>query len=579
MTVFAPGQPRSLHPADKVARHRELGWWTDETVDGLLRGHLAERGDVLAVLDPPDKQALCGLEPLRLTWSRLDSAVDRVAAALLRAGVRVGDVVGLQLPNTVELVVSYLAVIRIGAIVSPLAVQFRDHEIGTAARVAGFDAFISTARIGDRAAVADAAAVLAELGRVRAVLGFGSGLPEGVSSLELGEASEADRVLVAEHLTGYRADPGHCITICWTSGTESIPKAVPRAHYEWMAIARVTQEAPGLTEDDVILNPFPLVNMASIGGTLLPWLRSGARLVLHQPFTLPTYLEQIARERVTYTLAPPAVLTMLLQNEAILERADLSSVRTIASGSAPLAPSMVRGWQERHGIGIINMFGSNEGVCLLSAPTDVPDPEQRARFFPRYGTPGVQWSCRAMDPVSLRLVDLETGEEITGPGRPGELRIGGPTVFSGYLAGTTDADPFDERGDLCTGDVFEITGENDEFLLYVDRAKDLIIRGGMNIAPVEIENLIIRHPAVAEVAVIGYPDEVLGEKSCAVVVPAPGAEVTGEEIVAHLREQKIASYKLPEKVVFADALPRNPVGKALKRVLRDRLRDGALKES
>ncbi|WP_344242270.1 class I adenylate-forming enzyme family protein [Actinocorallia libanotica] len=575
---MSSGRPRRLHPEDKVARYRELGWWTDETVDGLLRAQVEGRAGAVAVSDAPNKADLCGGEPVELTWSELDAVVDRIAASLLAAGVRAGDVVGVQLPNVVELVASFFAVIRIGAIVSPLAAQFRGYEIGTAAKIAGFDAFIGTARIGGRVSLGEAIPALEGTRAAERVLGFGADLPEGVRPLEVGPANENERRTVGEHLSDRTIDdPSNCITVCWTSGTESLPKAVPRAHYEWMAIARVAQEAPALTSEDVVLNPFPMVNMASIGGMMLPWLRSGARLVLHHPFTLPVFLRQVAEERVTYTLAPPAVLTMLLQNSAFLEQADVSSLRAIASGSAPLSPPMVEGWQEGYGISVINFFGSNEGICLLSSPSDVPDPGQRARYFPRYGAPGVQWSCRAMEAVSLRLVDLDTGEEITEPGRPGELRVGGPTIFSGYLEGSTGTVPFDERGDLCTGDVFEIAGDRGEFLLYVDRAKDLIIRGGMNIAPVELENLIIRHPSVAEVAVIGYPDDVLGEKTCAVIVPLAGSTVTHEEIIEYLRSQQIASYKLPEKTVVVDALPRNPVGKTLKRVLRDDLRIGRLK--
>ncbi|GAA3415703.1 fatty acid--CoA ligase family protein [Streptosporangium vulgare] len=160
--------------------------------------------------------------------------------------------------------------------------------------------------------------------------------------------------------------------------------------------------------------------------------------------------------------------------------------------------------------------------------------------------------------MSVRLVDPDTGEEVVEPGRPGELRIKGPMVFPGYLRGDRVADPFDELGYLRTGDVFEIAGERGEFLRYVDRAKDLIIRGGMNIAPAELEGLIAAHPAVQDVAVVGYPDDVLGERVCAVVVPREGSALTLGELVGHLRADRIASYKLPERLELRDTLPRNP---------------------
>ncbi|HZE30857.1 MAG TPA: class I adenylate-forming enzyme family protein [Actinoallomurus sp.] len=567
MAVFA-AQTHTLHPAEKVARYRDLGYWTDETIDQIFRDQVARRPGELAVVDSRGKTALCGLAPHRLTWAALDALVDRLAASLLRTGIRPGDVVGVQLPNVAELVATYLAVIRIGGIVSPLPVQYREYEVGMLARLAGFDAFVTTSRIGDRQSAMISAEVLADI----PVLAFGAGAPAGVVHLDGAPAAPADRALVAER--PHRADPNECVTICWISGAESAPNAVPRCHYDWLAISSAPQDGPELTADDVILNPVPLVNMASIAGTMLPWLRVGATYVLHHPFTLPTFVRQIADEQVTYTLAPPPVLTLLLHNEELLRYIDLRSLRAIASGSAPLAPSMVRGWQERLGITVINMFGSDEGVCLMSAPADFPDPEVRARFFPRYGHEGATWSTRVG--VSLRLVDLETGEEITEPGRPGELRVDGPTVFAGYLPGTTDAVPFDDQGYLRTGDVFEIAGDRRQYLRYVDRCEDLIIRDGMNIAPVEIECLLARHPSVAEVAVVGYPDPMLGEKGCAFVVARPGMAIDGEDLLDHLRRLRMAPYKLPERFVFVDRLPRNPVGKITKRTLRERLHAGGL---
>jgi acyl-CoA synthetase (AMP-forming)/AMP-acid ligase II len=231
---------------------------------------------------------------------------------------------------------------------------------------------------------------------------------------------------------------------------------------------------------------------------------------------------------------------------------------------------MVRGWSEKHGIAIINYFGSNEGIALMTDVKLMTDPSQRAAFFPRYGC-GVEWTFPAASCTSIKLIDPETGEEVTEPGVPGELRISGPSVFAGYLDAANVANPFDEDGYLRTGDVFVIDGQNGEYLRYVDRAKDLVIRGGMNIAPAELETLIAAHPAVADVAVVGYPDAILGEKVCAFVVLRPGADLDLAGLVAYLTGQHIASYKLPERLEILDALPRNPVGKVLKRELRNRV--------
>jgi acyl-CoA synthetase (AMP-forming)/AMP-acid ligase II len=259
---------------------------------------------------------------------------------------------------------------------------------------------------------------------------------------------------------------------------------------------------------------------------------------------------------------------MLLLKPEMLERYDISSLTRVGSGSAPLPPWMVKGWQERHGIAIINFFGSNEGIALLSDPVNIPDPEERARFFPRPGVSGGTWPG-TLAATRVKLVDPASGEEITEPGRPGELRLSGPTVFAGYLAGTAAADPFDAEGYLVTGDVFEIAGPEGRYLRFVDRTKDLIIRGGVNISAAELEGLLAGHPAVMEVAIVGYPDEVLGEKVCAIVAPRDDLDLGA--LVGFLREKGIASYKLPERLEIVEGLPRNAVGKILKRELRDRL--------
>lgn len=378
-------------------------------------------------------------------------------------------------------------------------------------------------------------------------------------------------------------DPNDCTTICWTSGTEGQPKGVMRAHYDWLNFSWAVVDAlnghgSGSEEDsadigeldhnDVLLNPFPLINMAGINGMLLPWLRTGCVLVQHHPFDPPTFFAQVAQERVTCTILPPALLWMLLNNEQLLSQVDLSSLTRLGSGSAPLQPAMVRGWQEKMGLRVINFFGSNEGVALLSSGEDFPDPDDRANFFPRYGAEGADWSSRVSKWVRVKLIDTETGEVITESGRPGELYIDGPQLFAKYVNGEQLANPFDSEGYLKTGDMFEIAGDKQQFLRYVDRAKDLIIRGGMNIAPVALEQLITEHPAVLEVAVVGDPDEKLGERVAAVVVLRPEAELTLDELVDFLRERKIASFKLPERLQIIDALPRNPVGKILKRELR-----------
>ncbi|GAA1748043.1 class I adenylate-forming enzyme family protein [Aeromicrobium alkaliterrae] len=564
---------RGLHAAEKVADYQARGWWSEETVDELFDRQVAERPDELAVVDPANRAALLGSAPRRLTWRELEAEVVSLAARLDALGLQRGDVLGVQLPNAIELVEVYLAAWSLGIVVSPLPMQYREHEILGMANQAEFAAYVTSARFGGRSPVADVLAARERVASLRAVVVYGDAaehvdVPDGADVWVPSVASDAEREAVDARRASDPNDANDCLTVCWTSGTESEPKGVPRAHLEWLAISWATVDAPRMVAEDVLLNPFPMVNMAGINGMFLPWLRTGCVLVQHHPFDLPTFLQQIAVERVTYTVAPPALLWMLLHNEELLAKADLSSLTRLGSGSVPLQPAMVRGWQQKFGIGVINFFGSNEGIGLLSSVEDFPDPDDRAQYFPRYGAPGVTWSSRVAEQVLVRLVDPTTDEEITEPGVPGELRLGGSTVFSGYLNPETRANPFDEHGHLRTGDIFEIAGDRHQFLRYLDRAKDLVIRGGMNIAPAELEGLIGDHPDVVDVAVIGDPDEVLGERVAAVVTLRAGATMELADLVAYLTSRKIASYKLPERLAVMDELPRNPVGKILKRELR-----------
>ena len=563
------GRARRLFPAEQVADFYARGWWNQDTWDSLLRGHAAATPDAEALCDAPNRASFASGVPQRLTWREVDAAVDRLAGALLAAGIEAGDVVGIQLPNVVELAIAYLAAARIGAIASPFPVQYREHELEALGRLAGLRVFVTMDHVRGRAN-AKAIAWLRDRGAVptlAAVLAYGTDLPAGVVALDAAEPDDPDRL--GAYLAGRTIDPADCVSLCWTSGTESVPKGVPRTHGDWIAVSMTTVQAPGLSADDVLLNPFPMVAAGGFGGMFLPWLVTGARLVQHQPFDLEVFLGQVQDERVTYSVSPPAVLTRLLLEPGLMARFDLSSLRCVGSGSTPLTPFLIGGWEAR-GVSVNNFFGSNEGISLTGYPDNIPDPADRGRYFPRPGA-GLPTRIRTDQWTRARLVDLETGAEISEPGRSGELRLQGPTVFAGYWGHRDGAGtPFDADGWYATGDIFQYAGDRGEYLLYIDRAKDLISRGGMKISAAEVEGLLQSGPGVAEVAAIGVPDSILGERLCAVVVPRAGEEVTLAGLVAHLRARQVASFKLPERLVIVDELPRNPSGKVLKRELRAR---------
>jgi acyl-CoA synthetase (AMP-forming)/AMP-acid ligase II len=363
-----------------------------------------------------------------------------------------------------------------------------------------------------------------------------------------------------------------------------VPKGVPRSHNHWISIGHGTHDAIAMQPGDVLLNPFPLINMASIGGLFMSWLQSPGTLILHHPLDLEVFLGQIASEGVHHTVAPPALLNMILKNEQLRASVRFGSLRTISSGSAPLSPWMVRGYSEEFGIDIVNLFGSNEGMALISGPGDVEDPERRASLFPRFGRPEFSWKNRVSTHIETRLQDPETGAEIREPGRAGEMLIRGATVFNGYYeAGSQSRDAFTPEGFFRSGDLFEIAGAEaggeSRFYRFVGRCKQLIIRGGMNISPEELEGVLSGHPKLAEVAVVGYPDETMGERVCAVVVPRPDASVVLAEIVDFLKDRGVAVYKFPERLRVVTQLPRNPMNKLVRNELRELAASGDRKET
>lgn len=553
-----------ITPQARLEAYKSKGWWGEQTIDDLLRAAVAQSGDQWALVDPLNREALLGDEPKRLTFAQVDRSVDAMARAFLAAGVGRDDIVLTQLPNVVEGVLALLACSRIGAILSPVAMAFRKHELTSVIKQLN-PSLVLTVREFHGCDHALQMKELRDLGVYDGpVICLGRGDP--FSSLE--EAQSA-----AGHVTlsDPRLHSGEVATICWTSGTEADPKGVPRHHAHWVFNGECMVEAAMLEEGDRILNPFPLINIAAFGGMVIPWLLCRGCLVQHHPFDLAVFLQQFEAEQVNYTVAPPAILTMLLKKREMLEGIDFSKVKCIASGSAPLPPFMVKAWQEQYGVAIMNVFGSNEGCSLISTPVVVDDPEMRAALFPRFGASGLDWAMSFPARMKTRLVDLDTEDEIVAPGQSGELRIDGAMVFDGYWNNPDlTAQAFDNQGFFKTGDLFEIAEEDDgRFYRFVGRCKEIIIRGGVNISPAELDSLIESHPAVREAACAAYPDERLGERVCAVVVTQPGEDIDLEALVEYLKSKDISVYKLPEKLIVVPGLPRNPLGKVLRRDLSE----------
>jgi acyl-CoA synthetase (AMP-forming)/AMP-acid ligase II len=584
-----------LASPERIAEYTARGWWGTRTLHAGF-AEVAQRHPAReAVVDAPNRVQLTDGQSRRLRYAQLAAEVDRLAVRLWRLGLQRDDIVVVQLVNSVEQYAVYLACLRLGLIISPVPVQYREHELDQILAQTQARAVITAARVLRHAAAAMWLGLARRHAGLAHVLAYGHELPPGVLSLEdlRDQGSEAQPVergadlaalpasgdpagftsdLAAIQVVADRISANDIATVCWTSGTEAAPKGVPRSHNEWWIVAPSVIEAAGLQPGMRLLNPFPLVNMAGISACFATWIRLEATVVQHHPFDLEVFLAQLRTERIDYTVCPPAILTQLQQQPERLTGIDFQRLSRIGSGSAPLSEWVVQGWSDR-GVDVINYFGSNEGAALTGSPLDIPQPAARARFFARSGTPEGFSKISTAQKIRTRLVDPDTGAEVTCAGLPGELRVTGPTIFSGYFRNPeATARAFDEQGYYRSGDLFEIAGEQGQYLKFVGRCKDIVVRGGMKISEVELETLLLACPGVRDAAVVGAPDAVLGERVCACVVPAPGVELTLEPLVRWLREQRhVAAYKLPERLLLLDALPRNPVGKVLKRELRARL--------
>lgn len=544
-----------LASQESIEKYTRLGVWSEKTLIDYFREHVEKTPDRVCVVDPPNKQELVGLEPQRLTYGELNTAVDATAEALAKLGIGKDDVVMVQIPNCWELAMIYLAVARAGGITSPAPVLWREAELGYIAGLTEAKLFITVESFNGFNHL--------EMGRR---LQAENAAMEKVLTLE--QLREMSRGPVTGALDDVTVDANDIFTICWTSGTEANSKGCPLSHNNWIGMA-VVQGAAGMRPGDVMITAGPLVNMASVGTVYVPWLVLGGTMVLHHPFNPQVFMQQIIQERPNYTLLVPAVTNMIVKHPDV-DKFDLSCFRSITIGSAPPSLYTMEEFKKRWNVDIGNIWGQNEGTGIVSGIEDVPDMKVRVDHFPQYGKPGFAWKSSASKVIEAKVVDA-VGDELTQPGEVGELVYKGPGVISGYFKNPEQTEKaFTADGYFRTGDLFQI--REDGHISFFERGKDIIIRGGYNISSQEIENYLLSCPKIQDVAVVGMPDEKLGERMCAYVTPVAGETVELADLVDHLASVGVAKYKYPERIEIRDAIPRNPVGKILKKNLRQDLK-------
>ncbi|HEY8482582.1 MAG TPA: AMP-binding protein [Spirillospora sp.] len=488
-----------------------------------------------------------------VTFAELNELADRVAAGLLARGVGRGDRVALLGSNTTQWLAAFFGAARIGAVIVPLNVRYREKELSYMLGDSGARTVVGISAVPGF----DFAEFFAESKErfpgVTDYIFFESGFPGSGTFAELTASPPDGDALAAARAAVDPADP---LMILYTSGTTGRPRGAVITHRSILASARAQAEHFRMNEDDVLLGHLPLNHVGGITCTVMASLVSGATVALLPAFSPEAALNAIERHRVTFLGAVPTMYVLMLGHESFAER-DLSSVRLCVAGGSNVEPALAAGIRRGFpGVPFYNLYGLSEssGACVLSPLDDDPETVERTLGVVVGGFEG-----RVVGPDGKPLP----------PGETGELQIRGDCVASGYWNKPEEtAETFLPDGWLATGDMVEL--QPDGHLVLRGRKKEMYIQGGFNVYPVEIENVLTAHPKVAMAAGFGVPDEVLGEVGRFYIVPRPGAEPpTPEELTEYCRE-RLADYKVPRQFVITADVPLTPVGKIHKAALRER---------
>jgi long-chain acyl-CoA synthetase len=474
-----------------------------------------------------------------LSFAELDSESDRVAGALIARGIERGDRVSLLAQNRWEWIVAYHGILKAGAVANPLNVMLTDDEVAYIANDCGAVAiFCEAARASAMAALA------ADVPSLRSVVSF-DGDVSGVTAfgeLLAGNAPAAP-VIEPEWL-------GLC-TIGYTSGTTGRPKGAMQSHRAVLLNCALTATMHGRSDRDTVVTALPAPHVygnVAINGTFL----AGGTVVLMERFNAAEALDLVREHRATLVEGVPTMYAMMLAAPEI-ERADLSSITRSTVGGQTISTSVIREWERRtNGAPLLELWGMTE-LSGLGTTHAVHAPNV-------HGSIGV-----ALPGIEVRVGSLEDRTQTAPTGEAGELCVRGPLVTMGYF-GRPDwtSDAIDPDGWLHTGDVAEANA--DGYFFVVDRLKDMIITGGYNVYPAEIERVVSTHPSVAMVAIGRVADDLKGEVARAYVVLRPDATASESEIVDHCRPH-LAAYKLPRSVRFVSDLPKTSTGKIMRREL------------
>ena len=479
--------------------------------------------DQRAALDPAG--ACIADERQELDNAHFSQTVSAVAALLADAGLRRGDVLAIMLPNRVELITSMFAAWRLGAAVTPVNPALTGPE----ARYQIDDA-------GAKVVVAD-----------------------GASAAKL--AGGGNRIIPVEDVTSptrpaepvpVQAEPSTPALLIYTSGTTGRPKGVILDHGNVQATAELIVTWFDMTGETRSLLVLPLFHVNGIMVSVVSPLLAGGSTFIAERFDAASFWATVERARPTFFSAVPTIYALLVSRPG--DQANTKNLRYVICGAAPMPRELIGEFEQRFGVPVVEGYGLSECTVVCTA-----NPVHGLR---KAGSVGL-----ALPGVEVGVVD--PAAQLLPAGQAGEVVVRGPNVMRGYLGRPAETAEVLRAGWLHTGDVGRF--DDDGYLTLVDRVKDLIIRGGENIYPKEIEDVLYAHPAVLEAAVVGRPDAVFGEQPVAFVALRPGRSAEPDDLIEHCLGS-LAKYKVPRLVCIEEALPKNAVGKIAKPVLRERLR-------
>jgi 2,3-dihydroxybenzoate-AMP ligase len=526
---------------EDAAKYNRLRWWP-----GIPLGDFLDKaGDIY-----PDKEALVDGKQ-RFTYAQLKNETDKLAIGFIDLGIKPLDRVLVQLPNWFEFIHTYFALQKIGAIPILLLAKHRQNEINHLLHLTTANSWVVAERYHKTDYLPIIDDVLQNSTTLENVILVRASRPGAFLSLESliqqVELTDANLSTLADR----RPDPMQVAHMGPTGGTTGLPKAAPRTHNDYMSRVEYAARACEFNNHDICLVAAPASHDLTFSMAICITIFTFGKLVMLDSFEPQAICETIEREKVTAIVWVPTLASRLIHFNGLKDY-DLSSLKKMHCGGGVSSPELIRAVDEKLECTFFNGYGGTEGMSLLTRPS-----YSLERVCNSVGRPTCPYD-------SYKIVD-ENGHELP-PNTPGELIVKGPGIFSGYYKMPQENEKvFDKNGYFRTGDQAMINDSGD--FVLTGRLKEMINRGGESISATDIENLMVTHPGIITTAVVPMPDPELGERVCAYVQRASGAELDFEKIISFLKEQGASVLQLPERIEFMDELPYTKAEKIDKQAL------------